>query len=60
MYPSILKVLMKLVTENCKFFIWLLCFFQSFCGPTFKMLEEAYGLRNHPDIVDDLFRLCFR
>ena len=37
-----------------------MCFFQSFCGPTFTMLEEPYGLRNHPDIVDDLFRLCFR
>lgn len=38
----------------------LIDMFQSFCGPTFTMLEEPYGLRNHPDIVDDLFRLCFR
>ena len=34
--------------------------FQAFCGPTFKILEEHNGLRNHPDTVDDLFRLCLR
>jgi hypothetical protein len=28
--------------------------------PTFKILEEHNGLRNHPDTVDDLFRLCLR
>ncbi|XP_074655394.1 transportin-3-like isoform X2 [Tubulanus polymorphus] len=33
---------------------------QAFCGPTFKLLEEQHGLRNHPDTVDDLFRLCTR
>ena len=33
---------------------------QAFCGPTFKILEEHNGLRNHPDTVDDLFRLCLR
>lgn len=34
--------------------------FQAFCVPTFKLLEEHNGLRNHPDTVDDLFRLCLR
>lgn len=34
--------------------------FQAFCPPTFQLLEEAHGLRNHPDTVDDLFRLCLR
>ena len=38
----------------------LFVFIQAFCAPTFKLLEEANGLRNHPDTVDDLFRLCLR
>lgn len=38
----------------------LLDMFQAFCGPTFKILEEQNGLRNHPDTVDDLFRLSLR
>ena len=33
---------------------------KSFCLPTFKMLEEPNGLKNHPDTVDDLFRLAHR
>ena len=38
----------------------LLDMLQAFCGPTFKLLEEHNGLRNHPDTVDDLFRLSLR
>ncbi|GAB6030207.1 Transportin-3 [Chamberlinius hualienensis] len=38
----------------------LLDMLYAFCRPTFRLLEEANGLRNHPDIVDDLFRLCTR
>ncbi|XP_041355041.1 transportin-3-like [Gigantopelta aegis] len=38
----------------------LLDMLQAFCGPTFKILEEHNGLRNHPDTVDDLFRLSLR
>lgn len=38
----------------------LLDMLHAFCGPTFKILEELNGLRNHPDTVDDLFRLCTR
>lgn len=33
---------------------------QALSTPTFKMLEEQDGLRNHPDTVDDLFRLTTR
>lgn len=33
---------------------------QAFCGPTFLLLEQPSGLRNHPDTVDDLFRLATR
>eukprot|EP00105_Crassostrea_gigas_P004006 XP_011417072.1 PREDICTED: transportin-3 isoform X1 [Crassostrea gigas] len=38
----------------------LLHMLEAFCVPTFKLLEEHNGLRNHPDTVDDLFRLCLR
>lgn len=33
---------------------------QAFCGPAFRQLANADALRNHPDTVDDLFRLCTR
>lgn len=33
---------------------------QSFIEPTFLLLQEENGLRNHPDTVDDFFRLCSR
>ncbi|EEC08349.1 transportin, putative [Ixodes scapularis] len=33
---------------------------QAFCGPTFRLLGGADALRQHPDTVDDLFRLCTR
>ena len=32
---------------------------EAFCTPTFVLLEKG-SLRNHPDTVDDLFRLCIR
>jgi len=32
----------------------------AFMSPTFLILNEANGLRNHPDTVDDFFRLCAR
>ncbi|XP_014226536.1 transportin-3 [Trichogramma pretiosum] len=33
---------------------------EAFLGPTFAILQETDGLKNHPDTVDDLFRLCTR
>ncbi|GIX93597.1 transportin-3 [Caerostris extrusa] len=33
---------------------------QAFCTPAFRLLESNDGLRNCPDTVDDLFRLCTR
>jgi len=33
---------------------------KSFVPPTFKILSQAHGLQNHPDTVDDFFRLCIR
>ncbi|XP_028670547.1 transportin-3 isoform X2 [Erpetoichthys calabaricus] len=38
----------------------LLDMLQALCMPTFQLLEQPYGLRNHPDTVDDLFRLATR
>ncbi|RLV87435.1 hypothetical protein DV515_00015715, partial [Chloebia gouldiae] len=33
---------------------------QALCIPTFQLLEQPNGLQNHPDTVDDLFRLAAR
>lgn len=38
----------------------LLDMLQAFLEPTFQLLQEENGLRNHPDTVDDFFRLCAR
>lgn len=38
----------------------LLEMLKAFCAPTFRILNAPNGLRNHPDTVDDLFRLCTR
>ncbi|NWZ88236.1 TNPO3 protein, partial [Poecile atricapillus] len=36
------------------------CSPQALCIPTFQLLEQPNGLQNHPDTVDDLFRLAAR
>ncbi|KAL0267137.1 UNVERIFIED_CONTAM: hypothetical protein PYX00_009490 [Menopon gallinae] len=38
----------------------LLKMLEAFIQPTFDILQEENGLRNHPDTVDDFFRLCAR
>lgn len=38
----------------------LLEMLQAFIEPTFNILQEENGLKNHPDTVDDFFRLCTR
>ncbi|KAH1186537.1 hypothetical protein KIL84_019286 [Mauremys mutica] len=38
----------------------LLDMLQALCLPTFQLLEQQNGLQNHPDTVDDLFRLATR
>ncbi|XP_059617123.1 transportin-3 [Phlebotomus argentipes] len=38
----------------------LLDMLQTFIEPTFQLLQVENGLRNHPDTVDDFFRLCSR
>ncbi|KAE8750021.1 hypothetical protein FOCC_FOCC003145 [Frankliniella occidentalis] len=43
--------------------VGLLEMLEAFIGPTFTILQEGgweKGLRDHPDTVDDLFRLCAR
>lgn len=38
----------------------LLDMMQAFIEPTFTKLQVENGLKNHPDTVDDFFRLCSR
>ena len=38
----------------------LMLMVKSFTQPTFRILSEDRGLFNHPDTVDDFFRLCIR
>lgn len=38
----------------------LLDMLQAFIEPTFNVLQTENGLKNHPDTVDDFFRLCSR
>ncbi|CAG9853754.1 unnamed protein product [Phyllotreta striolata] len=38
----------------------LLDMLNAFLEPTFRLLQEENGLKNHPDTVDDFFRLCAR
>ncbi|XP_044285287.1 transportin-3 [Varanus komodoensis] len=38
----------------------LLDMLQALCVPTFRLVEQPNGLQNHPDTVDDLFRLATR
>lgn len=45
-------------TSNCV--LGLLDMVQAFLPPTYAILQEEDGLKNHPDTVDDLFRLCTR
>ncbi|XP_013915483.1 PREDICTED: transportin-3-like, partial [Thamnophis sirtalis] len=39
---------------------FLVALSQALCVPTFRLLEQPNGLQNHPDTVDDLFRLATR
>jgi len=38
----------------------LLQMLAAFVTPTFDLLNHPGGFRNHPDTVDDFFRLCAR
>lgn len=33
---------------------------EAFTEPTLALLQTPNGLKDHPDTVDDLFRLCSR
>lgn len=46
------------VSEQCT--QGLLSMLQAFIKPTFELLQLENGLKNHPDTVDDFFRLCCR
>lgn len=32
----------------------------AFIEPTLALLQDPNGFKNHPDTIDDLFRLCSR
>lgn len=44
--------------EQCQ--AGLLQMLSAFVTPTFALLNQPQGFRNHPDTVDDFFRLCAR
>ncbi|XP_031340028.1 transportin-3-like isoform X1 [Photinus pyralis] len=46
------------VDPNC--IAGLLEMLKALINPTFNLLQQENGLRNHPDTVDDFFRLCAR
>jgi len=31
---------------------------QALCGPTFQVVQAHDGMKNNPDVVDDLYRLA--
>lgn len=55
---SILVDEFAMVSDQCT--QGLLSMLQAFIEPTFKILQMENGLKNHPDTVDDFFRLCSR
>lgn len=38
----------------------LISMLNAFCMPTFQLLQQDSQLKNHPDTIDDFFRLCTR
>lgn len=38
----------------------LISMLNAFCMPTFNLLQQDSQLKNHPDTIDDFFRLCTR
>lgn len=38
----------------------LISMLNAFCLPTFRLLQQDSQLKNHPDTIDDFFRLCTR
>ena len=45
---------------NCRLNLRLSAIFQAFCEPAFQLLSQEKGMIEHPDTIDDLFRLCGR
>ena len=46
--------------RNCRLYLHLSAIFQAFCEPAFQLLSQEKGMIEHPDTIDDLFRLCGR
>ncbi|XP_001602761.1 transportin-3 [Nasonia vitripennis] len=54
------SILVDVFGNDMEYVSGLLGMLEAFLGPTFTILQETDGLKNHPDTVDDLFRLCAR
>lgn len=54
------SILVDVFGTDMEYVSGLLGMLDAFIGPTFVILQETDGLKNHPDTVDDLFRLCSR
>ncbi|KAJ8673318.1 hypothetical protein QAD02_004580 [Eretmocerus hayati] len=54
------SILVDVFGSDMEYISGLLGMLEAFLGPTFTILQENNGLTEHPDTVDDLFRLCAR
>lgn len=54
------SILVDVYGKNCENWNILLQMVEAFIAPTFALLKDPKGLQNHPDTIDDLFRLCSR
>ncbi|XP_058793421.1 transportin-3 isoform X2 [Phymastichus coffea] len=54
------SILVDVFGTDMEYVSGLLGMLEAFIGPAFSILQETDGLKNHPDTVDDLFRLCSR
>eukprot|EP00095_Tigriopus_kingsejongensis_P001756 maker-scaffold183_size276960-snap-gene-1.22 protein:Tk01756 transcript:maker-scaffold183_size276960-snap-gene-1.22-mRNA-1 annotation:"Transportin-3" len=54
------SILVDVFSSNAALVSGLLGMMEAFLPPTFQLLQAENGLRNHPDTVDDFFRLNAR
>jgi transportin-3 len=54
------SILVDVFGSDVEYVLGLLGMLAAFTGPAFSILQETDGLKNHPDTVEDLFRLCTR
>ncbi|KAG7213831.1 hypothetical protein KM043_003045 [Ampulex compressa] len=54
------SILVDEYASDSECIVGLLGMLEAFIRPTFDILQEEDGLKQHPETVDDLFRLCAR